>query len=268
MLKKRLIFTLLHVDGYFYLSRNFRLQKVGDVRWLKRNYNFSQVAFSIDELVILDVSRHSRDFDQFCQVIEIISEDVFVPIAAGGGIRSLEHVQKLIKSGADKVVLNTLLFENKKVVAQIAQQFGKQSIVGSVDCKYSEELQRLELFVENGCRRLDLSYEEALTQLLKQPVGELYLNSIDRDGTGFGYDAHLLENLPENLQIPLIIAGGAGKAVHLAQGLAYSEVDAVATAHLFNFIGDGLKNARTELIKDGHKLAVWNMDISNQVKNR
>lgn len=268
MLKKRVIFTLLHDDGNFYLSRNFRLQKVGNVHWLKRNYNFSQIAFSIDELVILDVSRQPRDFDKFCAVIQSIAQDIFVPLAAGGGIRSIDHARLILKSGADKVVLNTLLFDHGHIVEQIARQFGRQAIVGSVDCKYAGEQRRLEVFVENGARRLDLSFDDALVRLQALPIGELYVNSIDRDGTGFGYDTHLLERLPVNLEIPLILAGGAGKSAHLAEGLDRSAVDAVATAHLFNFVGDGLKNARAELLKEGYELAVWDLDMLDQLKDR
>lgn len=267
MLKKRVIFTLLHENGHFYLSRNFRLQKVGNVRWLKRNYNFSKIAYSIDELVILDVSRGQRDLDKFCSVVKSIAEDIFVPIAAGGGIRTLKEAQQILSSGADKIVLNTLLFDEPSTVVEISQQFGRQAIIGSVDCKYADDKGVLDLFVENGNRHLDISFEAALQELQSQPVGELYLNSIDRDGTGFGYDTHLLEKIPQDLEIPLILAGGAGKGEHLAQGLDHPAVDAVATAHLFNFVGDGLKSARQFLLDKGYDLARWDLDILSKLKD-
>jgi len=110
MLKKRIIFTLLYDNGNFVLSRNFRLQKVGNLDWLKKNYDFSKISFYIDELVVLDVSRKNRDLNLFCENLKILTKDSFVPVAAGGGINSYEHASKLLKSGADKLVLNSSLF--------------------------------------------------------------------------------------------------------------------------------------------------------------
>src|SRR5687768_4666363 len=111
MLKKRMIFTLLYDNGSFMLSRNFRLQKVGDLRWLQKNYNFSSIAFSIDELIVLDVTRGERNNAIFCDHLKKLTEGCFIPIAAGGGIRSVEYAKMLLRSGADKVVINTPLFD-------------------------------------------------------------------------------------------------------------------------------------------------------------
>jgi cyclase len=135
MLKKRVIFTLLYDSGYFMLSRNFRLQKIGDLQWLKKNYNFSHITFSIDELIILDVTRGERNEELFHEHVRLLNEECFVPIAAGGGIREVEQARKLLHSGADKVVINTLLIEDVDVISEIAKEFGQQSIVASVDVK-------------------------------------------------------------------------------------------------------------------------------------
>jgi len=254
MLKKRVIFTLLYDNGNFHLSRNFRLQRVGNVDWLKHNYNFSEIAYAIDELLILDVSRGPTDFDGFCEAIQLIVEEVFVPVAAGGGIRSVNQARQILRSGADKIVLNTVLFDDDSVVKEIVSSFGRQAIVGSVDYKTTGIDDNLAVFVENGSRQLELSFAQVIDRLLSIPIGELYLNSIDRDGTGFGYDIGVLEKIPSNFNIPLILAGGAGNGYHLEEGLANNAVDAVATAHLFNFIGDGLALARQQLITNGIQL--------------
>lgn len=256
MLKKRVIFTLLYDRGYFMLSRNFRLQKVGDLRWLQKNYNFSYIAFSIDELIVLDVSRRERDISQFCEDLKSLTEGCFVPIAAGGGVRTLEHASKLLRSGADKVVVNTPLFESQALLHELATELGQQCIVASVDVKQSKLL-GYEVLVENGSQRVDGTLAEWLNKISQYAIGELYLNSIDRDGTGQGYDMTVLDTLPHSMPISVILAGGVGNYQHLAEGLADDRVDAVATAHLFNFVGDGLESARYSLINMGFDLASW-----------
>lgn len=248
------------------LSRNFRLQKVGDLLWLQKNYDFSRVAFSIDELIVLDVSRGERDLNRFCDHLKSLTEDCFVPIAAGGGIRSLSDARRLLRSGADKVVVNTPLFDDEILVRELAADFGQQCIVASIDFKYVNGI-GYQMFVDNGERRIEGTLEEWLGKLLKLPVGELYLNSIDRDGTGQGYDLQVLEELRQTIPIPVIVAGGAGQYHHLADGLRNDRVDAVATAHLFNFVGDGLSKARFGLLEQGFSLGEWDIEKARSLKN-
>ena len=259
VLKKRLIFTLLYDRGSFMLSRNFRLQKVGDGRWLERNYDFSQIAFSIDELIVLDVSRGERELDAFCDQLRLITKGVFVPITAGGGVRSVEHARVLLRAGADKVIINTPLFDQQSLVGELAAEFGQQCVVASMDVK--DSLQNgYQVWMNNGTRCVEGSLCAWLETLAQRPVGELYLNSIDRDGTGQGYDLQILDQLPKSMPIPVIMAGGVGNFHHLAEGLSDMRVDAVATAHLFNFVGDGLKVARQSLLSSKFDLPTWNAD--------
>ena len=265
MLKKRVIFVLLYDRGTFMLSRNFRLQKVGDLRWLKGNYDFSRIAFSIDELIILDVSRGDRDEEKFREHVRSLSGECFIPIAAGGGIRNIEHAKKLLYSGADKIVVNSLLAKDKDAITNIASKFGQQCLVASVDIKKTGNGFRC--FVENGSTMLNTSLSEYLEDIMLLPIGELYLNSMDRDGTGQGYDYDLLDSLPIPMHIPIILAGGAGKDIHLIEGLNDSRVDAVGTAHLFNFVGDGLINARNSLYKIEMDLAKWDIQTAMNLKD-
>ena len=264
MLKKRVIFVLLYDKGTFMLSRNFRLQKVGDLRWLKENYDFSRIAFSIDELIILDVSRGDRDEDKFREHVRSLSGECFIPIAAGGGIRNIEQAQKLLYSGADKIVVNSLLAKDEDAITKIASKFGQQCLVASVDVKKTGD--GLRCFVENGTTMLSTSLAEYLKDIILLPIGELYLNSMDRDGTGQGYDYDLLDSLPTPMHTPVILAGGAGKDTHLIEGLNDGRVDAVGTAHLFNFVGDGLINARNSLYKIGMNLAKWDIQAAMNLK--
>ncbi len=168
MLKKRLIFTLLFDTNNFMLSRNFKLQKVGDLNWLEENYKFSQIAFSIDELIILDVSRETRDLENFCNSIREITRECFVPITAGGGLRSIEDAAMLLKSGADKIVLNTLLYDNPKEVEKIANRFGNQSIVASIDLK--QKLTDYKVFIKNGTKEIDLLAQDWIEMISKMSV--------------------------------------------------------------------------------------------------
>jgi cyclase len=256
MLKKRVIFTLLFSGGYFVLSRNFRLQKVGKIDWLQHNYDFSNVAFNIDELVVLDVTRNRRDFAVFCDALQKISAGCFAPISAGGGVTSVESARRLLRSGADKIVLNSALWDDPPLVGAIAREFGRQCVVGSVDLQSHEENEYV-ILTHNGKDILEMPATEALNRNVFDQVGEIYLNCIDRDGTGQGYDFGILDLLADSWNLPVILAGGVGNSRHLTDGLADDRVNAVATAHLFNFVGDGLYKARRAILEGGYELAHW-----------
>lgn len=260
MLKKRLIFTLLYSSGSFMLSRNFRLQRVGDIAWLQKNYNFSKITAAIDELVVLDVSRGERDADKFCATLSQLAETCFAPIAAGGGVRTVHYCTRLLRSGADKVVLNSSLITDPLLVKELSREFGRQCLVASVDIKTDGD-GSASVWIENGASEVKMTIGEYWRLVVESPIGEIYLNSINRDGTGQGFDFSLLDSLPKDVSIPVILAGGVGNATHLANGLIDGRVDAVATANLFNFVGDGLLQARRQLIEMGFLLPNWDMSI-------
>ena len=255
MLRKRIIFTLIYSDNFFMQSRNFRLQKVGNLEWLKKNYKFQKIAFSLDELIILNASKSEKNIADFAKTISNIVNEVFIPIAAGGGIRSIEDAELLFKSGADKVVLNSSLVEDSNLVKELVNKFGSQSIVASID--YKNVGGKLHVYIKDGTFKIDLTLVEYIKYIETLEVGEIYLNSIEKDGTGFGYDFDTINNLGSEINLPLIIAGGAGNESHLFDGLALSSVSAVATANLFNFIGNGLPNARQKILGQGINLSNW-----------
>jgi cyclase len=260
MLKHRLIFTLLYDNARFMLSRNFRLQNVGNLEWLKKNYDFSHISYSIDELLVLDVTREKRNLDEFCATLKSLTEGCFVPIAAGGGISDIESARKLLRSGADKVVVNSVLYENKGFVESLASEFGQQCVVASIDVKSSAE-DGYQVWSRNGTKREEGSARFWLEKVASDFVGEIYLNSMDRDGTGQGFDLAILDLIPKGNNKPLILAGGAGNASHLFEGLQEAKVDAVATANLFNFVGNGLKEARQSLVTSGIVLPMWDVQL-------
>jgi len=254
MLRKRLIFTLIYSDGYFMQSRNFRLQKVGDINWLKKNYKFKRTSFSIDELIILDASRENKLSEQFLNDVENLAMDCFIPISVGGGVDSLEKCKNLFSKGADKIVLNTVLESDIDFVKEASSYYGAQSLVGSIDVKRNDE--EYLIFNRNGSSQIKFCLKDYLSHLEKIGIGEIYLNSIDQDGTGFGYDKNLIKAV-ENNKLPLIIAGGAGNYSHLMSALKNEKIYAAATANLFNFMGKGLAEARQKLLEENINISKW-----------
>ena len=258
MLRKRIIFTLIYSNNFFMLSRNFRLQKVGNLNWLERNYKFQKIAFSIDELIVLNATKENKSILEFASMVSNLVNDVFIPIAAGGGIKSVQDAEILFNNGADKIVINSLLIENPKVVNQLVQKYGSQSIVACIDYKKINGVN--EVYIHDGTTKVDIEFEDYIRYVLELDIGELYLNSMDKDGTGFGYDLETIKSVGGNISVPLIIAGGAGNESHLIDGLGNDNVSAVATANLFNFVGNGLPNARTKILESGLNIANWNVN--------
>lgn len=163
----------------------------------------------------------------------------------------MKDAQVLFESGADKIVLNSLLIEDIEMVQALIEKYGKQSIVVSIDYKEND------VFIRNGSHKIDMSLRQYIDYLETIGVGEIYLNSIAQDGTGFGYDLGTVKEVSKSITVPLIIAGGAGNYEHLHEGLKVNNVDAVATANLFNFIGDGLPKVREKLLVNNFNFAEW-----------
>ena len=256
MAKKRVIFTLLYSDGCFFLSRNFRCQKAGDVKWLLRNFKFSELSRSIDELIILDVTRGEKDRGRFLEAVSAVISECFIPVALGGAIERVEDAARFINCGADKLVFGKAYLSAPDTVRTVIDTYGEQCVIGCIDVKRDGE-GGYHAFVNNGVERTGRAFPDWLATMQQVGFGELMIQSIDLDGTGFGLDLASLAQLPSGFDKPLILCGGSGKPVHLFEGLQDPHVDAVATANLFNFIGDGLAKARTALVDGGLELAKW-----------
>ena len=255
MLKKRLIFALLWRSGKFCLSRNFKLQAAGDLSWIERNYNFKVIASAIDELIVLNVSREPTQTGVFAEQISALTHDCFVPLAAGGNIRSVEDALLLLRSGADKLVLNSPLVSDPDLIASLVRRFGRQCVVASID--YRRTAAGTEVFIDNGGTATGLSVEQAIARAEALGAGEIFLTCVDRDGTGQGYDIDTLQAAAHASGVPVIASGGVGRFEHLADWLRMPVGVAAATANIFNFLGDGLREARSHLEGDGIPLAHW-----------
>jgi cyclase len=204
-----------------------------------------------DEIIVLNATKKDKDIVEFSNTLKRIVEDVFIPVSAGGGVKSIKDAELLFNSGADKIVLNSILFNDINLVHKLIEKFGSQSIVASVDYINNE------VFINNGIKKINRCLKDYIEDITSLGIGEIYLNSIDRDGTGFGYDFETINDVAKYIKTPLIIAGGAGNSQHLEQGLKLDCVSGVATANLFNFIGDGLSNARNTIISNDGNLAKW-----------
>ncbi|MBN2452635.1 MAG: imidazole glycerol phosphate synthase subunit HisF [Candidatus Omnitrophica bacterium] len=257
MLKHRLIFTLLMDRGVFMLSRNFRLQKVGGLSWIKEHYDFNSIAFSIDELVVLNVERGRKDTELFSRNVSELTKNCFMPLAAGGGVNSVDVAFRLFDAGADKLVVNTAIIKDAELVKSLVRTFGGQSIIASIDYKIIDG--REHVVTDNGSFDTDLSVEAAVRRAVDLGAGEIYLTSMNRDGTGQGYDIETLRKASAVSPVPIIASGGAGRFDHMAEAINKGSVQAVSTANLFNFMAGGLTETRAVLKEHGIAMAEWNV---------
>ncbi|MDR1236225.1 MAG: hypothetical protein LBJ96_04420 [Holosporaceae bacterium] len=258
MLKKRLIFSLLYDSGNYMLSRNFSLQKVGDLDWLMNNFDYDSIGHSIDELIILNVGRQEKNTALFCKELRKIAGKYFMPIAAGGGILSLEDAANIILSGADKLVLNTALFEMPNLVSRLVDTYGSQCIVASIDYKQCDS----SVYINNGSKKSDnTDLFEAVKYVEALGCGEIYLTSMDNDGTGEGFDLETLKKISLITKLPIIAYGGGGRYDHFVKVYNECNIEAAATADLFNFMGDGLMETRRFIENSNIPMAKWDIDF-------
>jgi len=259
MLKNRLIFTLLYQNQNFMLSRNFKLQKVGDINWIKESFDYDAIAHSIDELIILNVETNKNNLESFCNSLKEITKQYFMPISAGGGIKSIADAYKIIDCGVDKLVINSILFSNPDLVKELIKIFGSQCIVASIDYKIIDH-QTIVLF-NNATSVSNFDLYSACKYVEELGVGEIYLTSINHDGTGEGFDWENISKIVNNISIPLIASGGAGRFDHFIKAYQECKVSGASTADLFNFMGDGLSECRKEIIANGIPMAKWDLDF-------
>lgn len=254
MLKKRMILCLLmRSDGVFMNSRNFMLQPVGELAWIKRYLDFA----AIDELVLLNVDRKDKDVEAFAGHMMELGRTCFVPITAGGGVRSLGHFEILLNAGCDKVVVNSAAISRPPFITEAARRFGSQCVVVSVDAKSNGDGGWV-VRDSNGTRNAGLDVVEWCSRLEELGAGEIFLTSIDRDGTGTGYDLELVRSVANKLGIPVIASGGVGEFQHLVDGIIEGKASAVSAANIFHYIGHGLLKAKRYIAGQGLDFPLWN----------
>lgn len=252
---KRIIYCLYFMDNNFHLSRNFSLQKVGDLNWLNNNFEFGLSTGNIDELMVILVKKNpnQNEFKEYFKTIEKLKKNIFIPITLGGGISTYEISKNFFESGADKILINTFAYKAIDLIDKISGNYGSQAISIGVDYKKNEN--QINLYSNCGNILEKIKFEDHLNKLEQFNCGELILNSIDNDGNGAGLDLSITKKIKDNYSKPILLMGGAGKPEHFAEGLKKEHVSGVVSANLFNFLGSGLKNVRLKLIEDGINIA-------------
>lgn len=230
MLKKRIIPCLDITGGRVVKGINFvNIRDAGDpVEWA-RKYDRD----GSDELVFLDITATSDNRETLIEVVEHVSDEIFIPFTVGGGIRSVEDMRKLLKAGADKVSINTAAVKNPDIIREGALHYGNQCIVVAVDIK--REGDGFKVWVTGGRHRTDIDALQWCRQAEELGAGELLVTSMDRDGTKDGYDIDLLQRITSLVNIPVIASGGCGKLSHLFDAIREGGVSAVLAASIFHY---------------------------------
>jgi cyclase len=186
-----------------------------------------------DEIVFLDISATVEGRGATLDVVSRTAESVFIPLTVGGGIGEEDDVRALLRAGADKVSLNTAAVRDPSLLARCAERFGTQCMVVAIDAKRDGPSWRV--YIEAGRTATELDAVEWAVRAAEMGAGEVLLTSIDRDGTGEGYDLDLLRAVADAVPVPLVASGGAGKPEHFAEGLTKGGADAVLAASRFHF---------------------------------
>lgn len=248
MLKKRIIPIQLLLDGRLVKTRRFgNWRDVGDPVKSSAVYN-SQNA---DELIFLNIAREGRSIDELRSVIEKVSEVSFMPIAMGGGIVDPEGAAELIRTGADKVVVNSAVYRDRSIITATADRFGTQAVVVSIDARRNPESGRYDLYSDCGRMRETVSLAEHVQQCVAAGAGEIMIQSIDRDGMMNGYDIELVRQVMAVAKVPVIAAGGSGNYAHLKDLFLETDVSAAACGSLFNFSDSNPIRAKAFLTNHG-----------------
>jgi cyclase len=248
MLCKRLIPCLDVKDGRVVKGVRFvNLRDAGDPVEAAQAYDMQ----GADELVFLDITASHEGRAIMLDVVRRTAEGIYMPLTVGGGIRSLEDIRTLLRAGADKVSLNTAALERPQLVRDAARAFGSQCIVVAIDAKRQPGAAppRWEVYTHGGRRPTGRDAVEWAREVERLGAGEILLTSMDRDGTGDGYDLELTRAVAEAVSVPVIASGGAGSLEHLRQSVVEGKADAALVATLFHFGRHSIREAK-EYLRD------------------
>jgi cyclase len=246
MLKNRIIPCLDVKNGRVVKGINFvDLKDAGDPVEQAKIYSDG----GADEICFLDITASNENRETIYDVVERTSKKCFVPLTVGGGVRSVEDINKLLSFGADKVSINTAAVENPKVIEESSKKFGSQCIVVAIDAKKKND--KWEIFTHGGRNNSGINALEFAKKMENSGAGELLVTSMDRDGTQVGYDNELMSNITAIVNIPVIASGGVGNLDHLVDGIKLGNASAVLAASIFHYGKHSVKEAKEYLDSKG-----------------
>lgn len=250
MLKIRVMPTLLFKDVGLVKGVSFESwRRVGSAMQAIKVYNMREV----DELIFLDITATCDERSPDFETVDELADECFMPMTVGGGVRTLEHVRRLLQVGADKVAINTTAVETPQLIRQAADQFGSQCILISIDVRCHSD-GTYKVYTHAGTRATDHDPVTLAQAVEALGAGEILLTSIDRDGTMTGYDIELTRRVCEAVSIPVIASGGAGNYEDMAQVLKEGKASAVAAASIFHFTQQTPLEAKRYLSEQGFRV--------------
>ena len=246
MLKTRIIPCLDVKDGRVVKGINFvDLKDAGDPVEQAKVYDFQ----GADELCFLDITASSDNRNILLDVVNRTADQCFMPLTVGGGVRSLEDIRNLLLAGADKVGINTSAINNPMLIEEGANKFGSQCIVVAIDAKKNKD--GWTVYTHGGRKETGIDAIEWAQLVTEKGAGELLITSMDRDGTGKGFDVDLLKAITSKVPVPVIASGGVGTLEHLVQGVKEGGANAVLAASIFHFGKYNIQDARKAMTEAG-----------------
>ena len=236
MLAKRIIPCLDVKNGRNVRGVKFSADRdAGDPVELATRYDRERA----DELVFYDITASAEGRDIVMDLVQEVSEQVFIPLTVGGGIRAFADIREILKGGADKVSINSAAVKDPDIIRQGAESFGSQCIVGAIDTLrrpvVAGEKPAWEIYINGGRKATGIDALEWVEELVDRGAGELVLNSIDADGTREGYDLELNQQVARRVEVPIVASGGAGNLDHIHKVLTTGEASAALAASIFHY---------------------------------
>lgn len=223
------------------------LRDAGDPVEIGRAYD----AAGADELVFLDITASSDARETVVDMVRKVAETVFIPFTVGGGIRTVEDFRMLLREGADKISINSSAINTPELISSAADKFGSQCVVVAIDAKRRADGSGWNIYKNGGRIDVGLDAVEWARKVESLGAGEILLTSMDCDGTKTGYDLELTRCIAENVQIPVIASGGAGKLRHFKEALTDGKADAALAASLFHYKELEIREVKEYLRKEG-----------------